>query len=57
MELEALRERVSELERRERKFQADPGEFWRENGTIFAQMSHMHEAIFVIFDKKVGVRQ
>jgi len=38
-ELEALRERVSELERHEKD--SSP------------QMSHMHEAIFVLFDRKL----
>ena len=33
-ELEALRERVSELERYERNSRQASGEFWRENGPI-----------------------
>ena len=52
-ELEALRERVSELERRERDSRQVLGNFGERTERFFAQMSHMHEAIFVIFDRKL----
>jgi hypothetical protein len=52
-ELEALRERVSELERRERNSRQTLGNFGEKAERFFAQMSHMHEAIFVIFDRKL----
>jgi len=52
-ELEALRERVSELERRERNSRQTLGNFGERTERFFAQMSHMHEAIFVIFDRKL----
>lgn len=52
-ELEALRERVSELERHERNSRQTLGNIGERTKRSFAQMSHMHEAIFVIFDRKL----
>jgi len=52
-ELEALQERVSELERRERNSRQVLVNFGERTERFFAQMSHMHEAIFVIFDRKL----
>ena len=52
-ELEALRERVSKLERRERTSRQTLGNIGERTERSFAQMSHMHEAIFVIFDRKL----
>ncbi|MEN6318206.1 MAG: PAS domain-containing protein [Syntrophaceae bacterium] len=52
-ELKALRERVSELERRERDSRQALGNFGERADIFFSQMSHMHEAIFVLFDRKL----
>jgi PAS domain-containing protein len=52
-ELEALRERVSELERHEGNSRQPLGNFGERTDRSFAQMAHMHEAIFVIFDRKL----
>ena len=52
-ELEALRERVSELERRERDSRQALGNFGERTDMFFSQMSHIHEAIFVLFDRKL----
>jgi len=52
-ELEALRGRVSELERRERDSRQALGNFGERTDIFFSQMSHMHEAIFVLFDRKL----
>ena len=52
-ELEALRERVSELERHERNSRQALGNFGERTDRSFPQTTHMHEAIFVIFDRKL----
>jgi PAS domain-containing protein len=52
-ELEALQERVSELERHERNSRQILGNFAEKTGRSYAQMAYMHEAIFVIFDRKL----
>jgi len=52
-ELEALRERVSDLERRERDSIRALGNFGERPDIFLSQMSHMHEAIFVLFDRKL----
>ena len=52
-ELEALRERVFDLERRERDSRRALGNFGERTDIFFSQMSHMHEAIFVFFDRKL----
>jgi len=52
-ELEALRERVSELEIRERDSRHALGNDGERTDIFFSQMSHMHEAIFVLFDRKL----
>jgi PAS domain-containing protein len=52
-ELEALRERVFDLERRERDSRRALGNFGERTDIFFSQMSHMHEAIFVLFDRKL----
>ena len=51
-ELQALRERVCELERHERNSRLALGSFREKTGRSYAQMAYMHEAIFVIFDRK-----
>ncbi len=51
-ELEALRKQVSELERHERNSRQAPGNFGERTDRCFPQMAHMHEAIFVVFDRK-----
>ena len=52
-ELEALQERVSELERRERNSRQTMGNFVERTYRSFSQMSHMQEAVFVLFDRKL----
>jgi len=52
-ELEVLREGVSELERRERDSRQALGNFGERTDIFFSQMSHMHETIFVLFDRKL----
>jgi PAS domain S-box-containing protein len=52
-ELVALRERVSELERHERNSRLILGKFVDRTDQFFPQMAHTHEAIFVIFDRKL----
>lgn len=51
-ELEALRERVSGLERQERISRQIMGASGKETNRPFPQMAHIHEAIFVVFDRK-----
>jgi PAS domain S-box-containing protein len=51
-ELEALRERVAELERQERNSRQAPGNFGERTDQCFPQMADMNEAIFVVFDRK-----
>jgi PAS domain S-box-containing protein len=51
-ELQALRERVFELERHARNSRQSMGSFRERTGRSYAQMAYMHEAIFVIFDRK-----
>lgn len=53
VEVEALRERVSELERHERNSRQALGKFGERTDRSYAQMAYMHEAIFVIFDRKL----
>lgn len=53
-ELEALRERVSELERHERNSRQALGNFGERTDQFFPQTAHMHDAIlFVVFDRKL----
>jgi len=52
-ELEALRERVSEMERRERNSRQALENFGERTDRSFPQMAHMQEAMFVIFDRKL----
>jgi len=52
-ELEALRARVSELEKREKDSRQPPGNYGERTERTLAQLSHMHEAVFVIFDRKL----
>ena len=52
-ELKALRERVSELERSESNSGQVLGNFRGRTDRSYAQMAYMHEAIFVIFDRKL----
>ena len=52
-ELDALRERVSEMERQERNSRQALGNYKEKTDRSFAQMAYMHEAIFVIFDRKL----
>jgi PAS domain-containing protein len=51
--LEALRERFSELERHERNSRQALGNFGERTDRSYAQMAYMHEAMFVIFDRKL----
>jgi PAS domain-containing protein len=51
-ELEVLRERIAELERQERISRQILGDFGKRTDRFFPRMAHMHEAIFVIFDRK-----
>jgi PAS domain-containing protein len=51
-ELQALRERVSELERHAKNSRQNVGGFGERMGRSYGQMAYMHEAIFVIFDRK-----
>ena len=52
-ELEALRGRFSELERHERDSRQALGNFGERADRSYAQMAYMHEAMFVIFDRKL----
>jgi PAS domain-containing protein len=52
-EMESLQERVSKLEKRERVSMQFLGTFGERTDLSFSQMSHMHEAIFVVFDRKL----
>ena len=52
-ELEALQERVSELEKYERNSRQALGNFGQRMDRSFPQMAHMDEAIFVSFDRKL----
>jgi PAS domain S-box-containing protein len=52
-ELEALRQRVSELEKYERNSGRTLGNLGEEMDRPFPQTTHMHEAVFVIFDRKL----
>lgn len=52
-ELKTLRVRVSELEGHERNSRQALGNFGEKTGRSYAQMAYMHEAIFVIFDRKL----
>ncbi len=52
-ELEALRERISELERHERNSRQTLGYFGERTDRSFPRMANMHEAIFVVFDRKL----
>jgi len=51
-ELEALRERVSELERQERISRQILGNFGKRTDRFFPRMANMHESVFVVFDRK-----
>jgi hypothetical protein len=51
-ELETLRERVSELARHERNSAQIPGNFGERTDRSSPQMANMHEALFVVFDRK-----
>jgi len=52
-ELEAMRERVCELERHERNSRQPLGNYEERKNQSFSQMTHMHEAVFVLFDRKL----
>jgi PAS domain-containing protein len=52
-ELKALRVRVSEMGRQKRNSRPALGNFGEKTGRSYAQMAYMHEAIFVIFDRKL----
>jgi PAS domain S-box-containing protein len=52
-ELTALRERVSELEKYERNSRQTLGNLGEGMDRPFPQTTHMHEAIFVVFDRKL----
>jgi PAS domain S-box-containing protein len=52
-ELEDLRERVSELERHERNYRQALGNFGERTDQSFPKTAHMHDAIFVVFDRKL----
>lgn len=52
-ELESLRERVLELERQQRNSRQTLGYFGERPDRSFPQMANMHEAIFVVFDRKL----
>jgi hypothetical protein len=51
-ELEALRARVSELEARERYSSHGLENYGERTARSFPQAAHMHDAIFVVFDRK-----
>jgi len=51
-ELEALQERVLELEAFEIGLKAGRQEFGKRIGEYFPQMQHMEDAIYVVFDRK-----
>ncbi|MEI7637336.1 MAG: PAS domain-containing protein [Syntrophus sp. (in: bacteria)] len=51
-ELETLREQVSELERHERNSRQMLGNYGGVTGRCFPQMADIHEAIYVVFDRK-----
>jgi PAS domain S-box-containing protein len=51
-ELEALQERVSEMEKHERNSRQEPRNFGEKTDRSFPQKAHMYEAIFVVFDRK-----
>jgi PAS domain S-box-containing protein len=51
-ELEALRKRLSELERHQRNSGQSLGNSGEKTDRFFPQMAHMHEAIYVVFDRK-----
>lgn len=52
-ELEVMRERVCELERRERHSGQPLENFEGRADQSFSQMTHMHEGVFVLFDRKL----
>ena len=52
-ELKILRVRVSELEGHERNSRQALENFGERTDRSYAQMAYMHEAIFVIFDRKL----
>ena len=52
-ELEDLRERVSELERHERNYRQALGNLGERTDQSFPKTAHMHDAIFVVFDRKL----
>jgi len=52
-ELKVLRVRVSELERQERNPELVLGNCEESTRRSYAQMAYMHEAIFIIFDRKL----
>jgi hypothetical protein len=52
-ELEVMRERVCELERHERNSRHSLGNFEDRTDQSFSQMTHMHEAVFVLFDRRL----
>jgi PAS domain-containing protein len=52
-ELEALRDRVSDLERQKRNSRQALGNSGEIARRSYAQMAYMHEAMFVIFDRKL----
>jgi len=51
-EMEALRERLSEMEKNEKKSRQVLGNFGERTNRSFFQTAFMQEAIFVIFDRK-----
>lgn len=52
-ELEALRKRVSEMERHERNLLQATGNFGEITDRSFSQTANMHEVVFVTFDRKL----
>ena len=52
-ELEALKERISELERDEGKSGQALGEYGEMTDRSFSQRAPLHEAVFVVFDRKL----
>ena len=52
-ELEVMRERVCELESHERNSRQSRVNYEDRADQSFSQMTHMHEAIFVLFDRKL----
>ncbi len=55
-EMQAMWERVFEPEKHESNSRQVLGNFGRRMDHHFPHMTQMNEAIFVVFDKKVGIR-